>query len=124
MTIGSRSTTRHTPVASFKVDVTAAAAASVTNGSSVCLYSSGSGAPSGRVASSAGMCVCSGTHSDSKPASSTSCANSTGEIEYSVPKIATPNFTVAAYRPSASSCAMRTGGSSSAGVNRSTRPRK
>lgn len=40
-----------------------------------------------------GMWECSATHSDSKPASSTSGASSVIEIAWSVGKIAIPNFT-------------------------------
>jgi hypothetical protein len=37
------------------------------------------------------MYECSGAHSDSKPRSSNATANSAGEIEYSVKKMAAPN---------------------------------
>src|SRR4051794_24515831 len=92
--MGSRSTTRHTPVPSLSVVVTAAAADSATNGSRACEYSRGSSAPPGHgVRRSAGICVCSGSQSDSKPRSSAALASSVTLMVYSVGKIVTPNFT-------------------------------
>ena len=71
--------------------VTAAAAPSMTNGSWVRRYSSGSSPPPGYgVRRDTGMCVCSGTNSDSKPRSSSARASSTTPIDLSVRKIVTP----------------------------------
>jgi len=61
--------------------VTAAAAASATNGSTVCQYSRGRSAPPGHgLLRLAGMWVCSGTNSDSKPRPSVSRARSSMRI--------------------------------------------
>jgi hypothetical protein len=77
VTIGSRSITRQMPVATFSRVVTAAAVASATNGSWVCQYSLGSVGPPGHgLRRDTGMCVCSGSQSDSKPRSSAARARS------------------------------------------------
>jgi len=71
--------------------VAEAAAASATSGSSERLYLSGSGPPAGWVgAGVTGMWVCSGSHSESSPRSSTARASSTTPIETSVTNIVTP----------------------------------
>ena len=65
------------PVPSLSQVVTAAAAASPTKGSRVCQYSRGSSGPPGQgLRRLAGMWVCSGTKSDSKPLASASRARS------------------------------------------------
>ena len=72
-TIGSCWATSEMPVPRRRRSVTVAAAARATNGSSVRRYSSGSSGPPGHgVRRLVGMCVCSVTHSDSKPRSSSS----------------------------------------------------
>ena len=61
--------------------VEAAAYASPTKGSTVCLYSSGSVLPPGHgLRRLVGMWVCSGTKSDSKPRASASRASSSMRI--------------------------------------------
>ena len=78
--------------------VTAAAAVSATNGSSVRRYSSGrSGPPGHGVRRLAGMWVCSVTHSDSKPRSSSRVARRSGRIDRSVGKIRMPSSTTAVW---------------------------
>src|SRR5262249_51116602 len=99
VTMGSRSTTRQMPVPRRSFVVTVAAAVSATNGSQLCQYSSGRAAPPGRgLRRLAGMCVCSGNHTDSKPRSSRARAISSGRIVYSVGKITTPK-SMAILRP-------------------------
>jgi hypothetical protein len=79
--IGSRSITRQMPVPTFRFFVTAKAAPAATNGSRVCEYSIGNGAPPGQgVRRLVGMCVCSGKNSDSNPRSSHALARSWGGI--------------------------------------------
>ena len=79
--MGSRSMIRQMPVPSLRRLVAAAAAISETNGSKVCEYSLGSWPPPGNgVRRLAGMWVCSGTNSDSKPRSSAARASSSARI--------------------------------------------
>ena len=81
MVIVSRSMIKQMPVPTRSFLVAAAAAISDTNGSRVCLYSSGSVAPPANgLRRLVGMCVCSGTKSDSKPRSSASRASSSMRI--------------------------------------------
>ena len=90
-TMGSCSITRQMPVPSWSRDVTAAAVASPTKGSSVWEYSLGRGPPPGQgVRRLAGMWVCSVTKSDSKPRSSRPYASSSMRMEYSVGKMKAP----------------------------------
>jgi hypothetical protein len=71
--------------------VAALAAMSATNGSYDDQYSLGSSPPPGHgLRRLAGMCVCSGNHTDSKPRSSSARASSSGAIAYSVGNITTP----------------------------------
>ncbi len=91
VTIGSRWAARRMPVPSRSVVVADEAAASATSGSSVRLYSSGSGRPLGcGVRRLVGMCVCSGSHSEPKPRSSAARASSTMSIDTSVANIVIP----------------------------------
>src|SRR5438552_3263323 len=79
------------PVPTRSVFVAAAAAVSATKGSRVCLYCSGScWPPANGLRRLVGMCVCSGTHSDSKLRASASRASSSMRIAYSVAKMQTP----------------------------------
>ena len=79
--IVSRSMMRQMPVPIRMRLVAAAAAMSDTNGSKVWEYSLGSGSPLGKgVRRLTGMCVCSGTKSDSKPRASASRASSSMRI--------------------------------------------
>src|SRR5262245_33395957 len=97
--MGSCSITRQIPLPILMVWVTAAAAASETKRSCVCQYSCGNSAPPGHgLRRLAGMCVCSGNHTDSKPRSSRARAISSGRIVYSVGKITTPK-SMAILRP-------------------------
>ncbi len=90
-TMGSCSMTRQIPVPIFRVVVTAAAAAALAKGSDMWMYCFGSSPPAGQgVSRLAGMWVCSGNHSDSKPRSSAAFARTSGGIEYSVLKDITP----------------------------------
>ena len=78
----SRSMIRQMPVPTLSFFVTAAAALRPTNGATVCQYSFGSSAPPAKGERRlVGMCVCSGTNSDSKPRASTSRARSSIRIE-------------------------------------------
>src|SRR5688572_14938326 len=86
----SRSMIKQIPVPTRSLVVAAAAAVSATNGSSVCLYCSGSWPPANGLRRLVGMCVCSGTHSDSKLRASASRASSSMRIAYSVAKMQTP----------------------------------
>src|SRR5262252_427344 len=88
--IVSRSMTRQMPVPTLRCLVAAAAAISPTNGSWVRLYSSGSTPPANGLRRLVGMCVCSGTNSDSNFRASSSRARSSGRIERSVGKMQTP----------------------------------
>jgi hypothetical protein len=66
VTIVSRSMMRQMPVPTLSRRVAAAAAMSDTKGSCVCEYSRGSSPPPGKgVRRLVGICVCSGTNSDS-----------------------------------------------------------
>ncbi len=77
----SRSMMRQMPVPTRSFLVAAAAAMRETKGSWVCAYSLGSGSPEGNgVRRLVGMCVCSGTKSDSKPRSSAARASSSMRI--------------------------------------------
>src|SRR5215831_4757427 len=79
------------PVPRRSRDVTAAAAASPTNGSSVCEYSLGRVPPPGHgLRRLVGMWVCSVTNRDSKPRASRARARSSMRIEYSVGKMKAP----------------------------------
>ena len=81
LTIGSRSVRRQIPVPRRMVLVAAAATARATKGSRVCQYSRGSSGPPGHgLRRLAGMWVCSGTNSDSKPRCSASRASSSIRI--------------------------------------------
>ena len=89
--IGSRSMIRQMPVPTLSRVVTAAAVASATNGSSVCQYSRGRvGPPAHGLRRLAGMWVCSGTKSDSKPRCSAARASSAIGTAKSVAKMNTP----------------------------------
>src|SRR3989441_3810841 len=89
--IVSRSMIKQIPVPTRSVFVAAAAAVSATKGSRVCLYCSGScWPPANGLRRLVGMCVCSGTHSDSKLRASASRASSSMRIAYSVAKMQTP----------------------------------
>ena len=69
------------PVPSLIVSVTAATDARATKGSQVWLYWRGSSPPAGKgVSRLAGICVCSGKSSDSKPRSSASLPRRAGSI--------------------------------------------
>ena len=79
--LGPRSMTRQMPLPTSSRSVAAAAAVSATNRSSVCEYSFGRSGPPGQGdLRLAGMCVCSGKKSDSKPCASTSRASSPGPM--------------------------------------------
>ena len=79
--MGSRSMTRQMPLPTSRRSVAAAAEVSATNRSSVCEYSRGSSGPPGQGdLRLAGMCVCSGKKSDSKPCASASRASSPGAM--------------------------------------------
>ena len=81
VTMGSRCGIRQMPVPSLSVSVAAAANDSDTNGSCVCEYSRGRSPPPGKGdLRLAGICVCSGTNSDSKPRASNSRASSSTRI--------------------------------------------
>ena len=81
LTIGSRSVRRQIPVPRRIVLVAAAATPSATKGSRVCQYSRGRSAPPGQALRRlAGMWVCSGMNSDSKPRSSAARASSSIRI--------------------------------------------
>ena len=90
---GSRSVSRQMPVPTRSVFVAAAAAVSATKGSRVFQYSLGRSGPPGQgLRRLAGMWVCSGTNSDSKPRASASRASSSMRMAYSVAKMKMPMF--------------------------------
>src|SRR5262249_46186677 len=88
----SRSMIRQMPVPTRSRFVAAAAAMRATNGSSVCLYCSGSSPPANGLRRLVGVCVCSGTQRDSKLRASASRASSSMRMAYSVAKMQTPIF--------------------------------
>ena len=80
-TIGSCSTSRQMPEPILMREVAIAAAVIDTKGSMKCRYCLGMSPPSGNgVARLAGMCVCSGNQTDSKPRSSAARAQTSGRM--------------------------------------------